>query len=271
MEITTPTRSEWTLFSELARLEGWRVPALELELFQGDLAHGAFVLRAEEMPRGFVTAVAHERSGWIGNLIVPARERGKGFGARLFGHALQTLEERGMSSQWLTASPLGRPLYERRGFRVVDRVERWTLRLEGSWDAAACDGAGEDELLRGDREAWGESRSALLMALSRKGRVIAFGGTVALLQDGGGVQILGPWCSREGCPRENRRILLAALSLARPGDELVADVLASSPVAPLLTAAGFIRTGETDLMVRGASEGLDLSRVVALASLGSMG
>ena len=37
-------------------------------------------------------------------------------------HAIKSLRARGV---WLTASELGRPLYERRGFCVIDGVERW--------------------------------------------------------------------------------------------------------------------------------------------------
>jgi hypothetical protein len=71
MEIMMPTDADWQVFLALAREEGWRVPKSELELFRGPLAGSAFVLRRGEEVLGFVTAVAHERSGWIGNLIVP--------------------------------------------------------------------------------------------------------------------------------------------------------------------------------------------------------
>ena len=87
--------------------------------------------------------------------------------------------------------------------------------------------------------------------MTREGRIFAHGETVLLLQAGAELQVLGPWYSREFCPRENRLVLTAALEAAGTG-ELVVDVLASAPVAALLSAAGFERRGECALMVRGA-------------------
>jgi GNAT superfamily N-acetyltransferase len=271
MQIVHPTESDWRLFLELARLEGWRVPAQELALYRGPFADAALVLKEAGKAHGFVTAVAHEKSGWVGNLLVPKACRGKGFGALLFEHALRELERRGMRNIWLTASVQGRPIYEKRGFRVLDGVVRWTCRAaEESAAAAEVAPAAVGRLLAADARVWGESRQRLLAPLAAAGTVLASGGTVALLQEGNGMRVIGPWLSPELCPRENRLLLTALLAAAGPGEELVADVLASSPVASLLAAAGFAPAGYNDLMLRGEAAG-DLTRLVALASLGSMG
>jgi hypothetical protein len=227
------------------------------------------VLRRGEEVFGFVTAVAHERSGWVGNLIVPRDCRGRGYGALLFDHAVTVLERQGVASIWLTASPLGRPLYEKKGFAAVDGIVRWTLKAEGG---SLADGRTEaGRLLAGDARVWGESRDRLLSPLAGEGQVFACGGTVALLQDGDGMQVLGPWVSADLCPRENRRLLLAILGAAAERTELVTDVVESSPLQSMLRAAGFARQGRCDLMVRGSAAGVRLSQLVSLASLGSMG
>jgi len=271
MKIMTPTDADWQVFLSLARDEGWRVPKNELALYRGPLAGSAFVLREGEEVLGFVTAVAHDRSGWIGNLLVPRDCRGRGFGTLLFGHAVRVLEGCGVESLWLTASPLGRPLYEKNGFVTLDGIVRWTLKAEGG-SVAAGEGRGQTEhLLSGDAMAWGESRGRLLEPLAQGGQVFACGGTVALLQAGAGIQVLGPWYSAELCPRENRLLLLAILGAAAERIELVTDVVESSPLQSLLRAAGFTRQGRCDLMVRGRAEGVCLTKMVALASLGSMG
>lgn len=271
MQIANPSESDWQLFLDLARQEGWRVPPQELILYRGSLADCAFVLKDAGTARGFVTAVAHGKSGWIGNLLVPAECRGRGYGTLLFDHALATLARRGVGSIWLTASPLGRPIYEKKGFRGVDGVERWTMRAAGAPVAVDVTAVGLERLLAADALVWGESRRALLEPLAAAGRVFASGSTVALLQQAGAMRVIGPWVSPELCPRENRMLLMALLSAAGEGEELVADVLASSPLKPLLAAAGFTAGGYNDLMVRGETAGIDLSRLVALASLGSMG
>jgi GNAT superfamily N-acetyltransferase len=270
MEIISPTDADWQVFLALARAEGWRVPKNELALYRGPLAGSAFVLRRGEEVYGFVTAVAYEKSGWVGNLIVPPDCRGRGYGALLFDHAVDVLERQGVASIWLTASTLGRPLYEKKGFAVIDGVVRWTLKAEGR----SLIESGRTEmarLLASDALAWGESRHRLLASLAQQGQVFGFGGTVALLQGGDGMQVLGPWVSEELCPRENRRLLLAVLGAVAERTELVTDVIESSPLQSLLRAAGFNRQGRCELMVRGETDRVQLAKLVALASLGSMG
>jgi hypothetical protein len=48
-------------------------------------------------------------------------------------------------------------------------------------------------------------------------------------------------------------------------------VLVSSPLRTLLVASGFQAVGRTLLMARGDTSAVDLSQLVALASLGSFG
>jgi GNAT superfamily N-acetyltransferase len=269
MQISHPTDADWPFFLDWARQEGWRVPANELGLFRGPLAECAFVLKERGAPRGFVTAVHHERSGWIGNLIVPADLRGRGCGGLLLRHALEVLRRRGVDSIWLTASDLGRPIYEKLGFRPMDGIRRYTLTI-GEGGAGSSPAAGGEALLRGDCRVWGESRP-LLGHLALGGFVAASGGTAALLQEGETMRVIGPWVSAESCPRENRLVLTALLSAATPGTELAADILESSPAGALLAAAGFEPRVRTDLMVLGPASGVQLSQLVALASLGSIG
>lgn len=270
MEIVSPAGEDWELFLGLARAEGWRVPLQEVELYRRVLAESAFVLRHGEEVCGFVTAVCHGRSGWIGNLIVSGPYRRRGLGALLFDYAADVLRRRGARSLWLTASFQGRPLYERRGFRVLDTITRWVLQAEGG---ALFEGReGEwSVLLSGDYSVWGESRSLLLEALLPGGQIFSFGGTAALLQSGDRLQVLGPWISQELCPRENRKLIMAVLATAPSGREIVCDVPASSPVQALLHAAGFQPQGSCALMACGEIDEVNLTPLVSLASLGSMG
>ncbi|PLX82270.1 MAG: hypothetical protein C0617_14160 [Desulfuromonas sp.] len=269
MEIRTSKDSDWEVFLRWTRREGWRVPAQELELYRGPLAGSAFVLRADGEVRGLVTAVSHERSGWVGNLIVPAAYRGRGYGGLLFDHATDVLERRGAQGIWLTASVLGHPIYEKRGFQTIDSVVRW-VRRDSTPSGGAKPTARPEALFREDARVWGESRRGLLEPLARRGRVLTCGQSVALLQEGVDFQVFGPWSSQEFCPRENRLLLAAALYSCER-EELVADVLKSSPMGQLLTAAGFVAQGECRLMAKGPATPPGQRGLVALASLGSMG
>lgn len=270
MEINVAGQGDWDCFLTLAQLEGWRVPATEVELFRGPLAQCAFALREAGRFCGLVTAVAYPQSGWIGNLLVPAAERGKGYGAALFDFAVASLQQQGVTSYWLTASEQGAPLYRRRGFVSVDQVQRWGLRTAGS--ALECPKSSEEltRLLREDAAVWGESRGRLLAPLAKGAAIFAFGQTLAMLQAGERCQVLGPWTSSGHCPRENRQLLMSVLAAANQGAELVADVLVSSPTGSLLAAAGFNPLGCCELMARGPVSAR-LESLTALASLGSLG
>jgi GNAT superfamily N-acetyltransferase len=269
MEVTSVEASDWEVFLSLARQEGWQVPEQELKLVRGPLAECAFSLKNQTGSVGFVTAVNHESGGWIGNLIVHPDWRGRGCGAILFDHAVAVLSRRGAERLWLTASVLGRPLYEKRGFRTVNGVVRWTLEVSpGSFPPGGGE-VSKEGLFRGDCLAWGESRRRLLDPLIEEGRVFGCGETAALLQKRGRIQVLGPWVSPSLCPRENRQVLTSVLAAAEA--DLVTDVLESSPVSKLLGAAGFRSSGRCDLMIRGDARGVEYSGMVSLASLGSMG
>lgn len=262
---------DWTTFLALAGLEGWRIPQIELRLFAGPWAGRILALRGSAGFAGLVTAVAHERSGWIGNLLVPSVQRGRGYGRRLFQAARERLLEQGCSRLWLTASPQGQPLYAASGFRPVELVERWVRPPGSSGPVDAGPDVDPAVLARLDRAAWGEARRELLDGLVRHGQVFSCGESAALLQTGAELQVLGPWLSEDFCPGTNRRLLKALLAAADPQVEIVCDVLASSPLRSLLVANGFSRAGSTRLMVSGEPPDTGLRRVVALASLGSLG
>lgn len=273
--IGSPSPPEWDIFLRWASGEGWRVPARELALYRNELADSAFVLRdAAGTPLGFVTVCRHQRSAWIGNLIVDPKRRGAGHGRRLFTHATAMLTTGGVATLWLTASESGAPLYVACGFRAVGRIERWVWRGNGG-SAASTGPAARGELYplaKADAAAWGDTRVGLLTLLARDGRILSSGSTVALLQPGNDdPHILGPWLSADLCPRSNRSVLAMALDAVDGAGEVVVDLLGGSPVRSLLSAAGFCRTGETVLMVRGEPGTVKSGEIVALASLGSMG
>ena len=264
-------KDDWAFFLDWAARESWRIPGQELQLYQGPLSDSAFVMRAGRQPLGFVTIARHERSGWIGNLVVNPDCRRQGIGRQLFEHAMQTLSERGAKTFWLTASREGQPLYNRYSFTEVDKIERWVHAGPFGMTIEDLPAENHDLLFRQDAEAWGESRFWLLAHLSQKGRILTSGDTVALLQEGTSRYMVGPWLSKNCCPRENRQLLNQVLAATNRKAEIVVDLLGSSTVKTLLMAAGFGKVGETGLMARGPRTGFHKEKLVALASLGSMG
>lgn len=274
MTIARPAVRDWPVFRQWAEHEGWRVPMRELALYREELADSALVLRDEtERPLGFVTVCRQLNSAWIGNLIVDPQQRGFGYGRRLFQRAVSDLSARGVATLWLTASNDGRPLYESFGFREIGRIERWLWSGIGGGSPPRVDDGERNlySLVKADTAAWGCSRAGLLTLLARGSRIVTSGNAVAMLQPGDDLCVLGPWLSSDLCPRDNRLILNRILDCLAGAGEIAVDINSTSPVRPLLHAAGFRQSGETVLMRRGDPEGVRHGEVVALASLGSMG
>jgi len=272
MKIRTSLQSDWERFDTLSQNESWRVPALERKLFLSAWRHDAGALIKDELFCGLVTAVAHDKSGWIGNLIVPVELRGQGYGGFLFRWAVKKLLRDHVTSIWLTASEQGRPIYEREGFEIVDRIERWVLQpRQGVWTDVTAGRESWTYLSNFDQQVWGESRSVLLNTLQKNNQSFCCDDSVALLQCDNEMQIIGPWYSKDPCSRSNRKLLQQLIAVANPSVEIVVDLLASSPIRSLLAAAGFQPAGETALMASGESSQVDFKKMIALASLGSVG
>lgn len=269
MELIRPNEADWKTFLQMADCEGWTVPDQEVALLKGPLAEGTVALRMDGRMVAFVSAVCHGRSGWVGNLLMHPDMRGRGLGRRLFDHTLELLERKGAKEIWLTASKMGRPLYERSGFVCVNRTVRW--KCSGGLGGGQKGQQDAELLIAADSHAWGEERRSLLEPLAASGLVFAEGSSAALLQGGEGEQVIGPWLSGSLCPMENRSLLTAILEAAAPDRPLVVDLLDTSPVRTMLVAAGFERQGSSDLMVRGESASTFQPGLVALASLGSIG
>lgn len=259
--------SDWLVFRTLAQQEGWRVPQQELALHRQGGCSRAWALRQHGCTIGLVTGVSHQHSAWIGNLIIAPGERGCGYGAALFDHAVRELRAAGATTLWLTASTQGVPLYAARGFHRVGQVERWVRQEGGSGEGALADAGSAGAHV--DAAVWGDARRPLLCHLEKRGSWLQQGESLALLQRGDDLQVIGPWYSSRQ-PREDAELLTRLLAAAVPHRELVVDLLGNSGRERLLTAVGFTPGGSTELMVAGPTQ-VQWSRLLALATLGSCG
>ena len=74
------------------------------------------------------TALAFSQRGHVGiyNVGTPPAHRGRGYGAAITAHAAAQGFREGAGFAYLQASPMGLPVYERLGFRIVETWSCWT-------------------------------------------------------------------------------------------------------------------------------------------------
>jgi GNAT superfamily N-acetyltransferase len=77
---------------------------------------------------GCLTIVDHERNADVEMVAVAPEARGHGIAGKLLAHALADAAERGMETSTLVATRLGRPVYERLGYRAFGVLQMWERR-----------------------------------------------------------------------------------------------------------------------------------------------
>lgn len=84
-----------------------------------------FAAEADGQVVGTACACVFEHVAWVNLVLVDQMWRGKGIGTRLMRYVLAYLDERGIPSIRLDATPLGQPVYEKLGFKVEYTLTRY--------------------------------------------------------------------------------------------------------------------------------------------------
>lgn len=150
----------------LKEAAGWNQTAADWQRVLALEPDGCFAIECDGQARATTTAVCFGKElAWVGMVLTDAQYRGRGFARRLMEHSLAHL--RGQRVAWikLDATDMGRPLYERLGFREEGTIERW-IRPAGvvPWHSGAAGRFELDPTL--DRQAFGADRSRLLGVLA---------------------------------------------------------------------------------------------------------
>jgi hypothetical protein len=215
-----------------------------------------------------VTAVSYERSGWIGNLLVRPELRHRGIGKSLMNEAIASLEHSGMKTVWLTASPSGKPLYERLGFRAIDEVDRWL------GDGFAVTLPPDRHVLTDrhkelDMAGWGDRRELLLTALVGEGETIVGQDAFLVTRKIGELHQIGPWGGTADAAGALFKQFVASIT---GGERICLDVpRRNRELECFLERQGLKKNGCTVLMYRGATPSYRPELIGACASMGSMG
>ena len=180
-------------------LSSARDPAA-LEFYRASPGGRLIVACCDGRVTGVSYAVSFGLTGWIGNVAVRPDARGQGIGTAVSQAALDTLRRAGVATVLLTATNLGRPIYEKLGFGYDGlHYGIWRREPEAVADAAGhragADAAGDagvvtdggiEDASRLDAAATGEDRRRYLTPLAARVRVTG---------DGAGYRLRVPWGS----------------------------------------------------------------------------
>lgn len=120
---------------ELARGVGWEWSEARARRTQRIRPAQTWLAREGQETVGTVCCFVYGDAGsgplaWVAGMIVRPDRQGQGVGRRLVEAALAFAQEHGAASVGLDATPAGRAVYERLGFRAVAEDPRWARPAE---------------------------------------------------------------------------------------------------------------------------------------------
>ena len=209
---------------------------------------------------------------WIGMVLVDPQERRQGIATRLMNVAMDYLNDK-VATVKLDATAQGKPVYERFGFQVESRVERWsgTMKAREEETPNLLNHEASRELLALDREAFTADRSKLIEKLIDDACVPpvllrATDGTLggyALARRGTNGDYVGPIVVKE--PQYVDSLLDQVLS-ELPGGHVYIDLNMECGVGTrLLSDRGFVKERDLIRMVKGGPGKKTSPLVIAIA------
>jgi GNAT superfamily N-acetyltransferase len=169
----------------LKQQAGWNQLEADWARFLALEPTGCFVAEWDGQPVGTTTTCIFGTVAWVAMVLVDPAFRGRGIGTALMAHALAYLDQRGVQSVRLDATPLGQPIYEKQGFVAEYTLARYAGTVAGT-DPVAGVVPFQAEHLNGlldlDRRVTGTDRRKLLLRLLEEwpdgARVVHRDGTV---------------------------------------------------------------------------------------------
>jgi len=274
MTIEPFQQADIAAFMELAAAEGWVAEPWEFAFLLAVFPQGCFCVRGRDRKGiAFVTALRHEKSGWIGNLIVSEGFRGRGIGEALFMKAVKALRGAGVGTLWLTASNSGKSLYEKYGFNRLDAVVRWSgtgRRRHVGHTRSPCREESSTSVSCIDRQAWGDRRDALLAVTAGRGQLLLEESAFMVIQPCGADIQLGPSSALDSGAAEC--LCDAALGSVPQETRVYIDApLSNRSAMRLFCRRGMRITGSTELMYAGVKPDYRPDMLYGLATMGSCG
>ncbi len=198
LRVRTLTAADLDFADSVRALAGWNQTRADWERFLALEPGGCFLAEWNGTPAGTATATLYgPELAWIGMVLVHPDFRRCGIGRALLERCVAYLRGRGVGCIKLDATPAGRLVYDRLGFRSEWSLKRWVGRPVGAkldapksklrpWEES--DAARVESL---DAAAFGVSRRALLGALAEES-------TAALVMESAASGIAGFGFARAG-------------------------------------------------------------------------
>jgi GNAT superfamily N-acetyltransferase len=248
----------------LNSLAGWNQTASDWQRFLDASPDGCFVAETDDRVCGTATTISYEGCfAWIGMVLVDPRYRKRGVGAHLLRKTVEYLDQRGIPTMKLDATPQGQPIYEKMGFVTEYQIERWILkkppdqiRKPATSNFAALT---EDQLLailEKDRDVFGADRSQLLRSLHGENPDLTIGVSdhdilrgYVLGRRGSFADHLGPWMAESWTAAEK---LIHEFVARSSRETIIVDCLTENSFAmKLLRECQFARSRSLTRMYRG--------------------
>lgn len=172
LRVRTMLPADLPFADSLRALVGWNQTLADWQRFLRMEPQGCFLAEWDGAPAGTATTVVYGPDlAWIGMVLVHPEYRRRGIGGSLLLTCIEHLQVLGVRCIKLDATPEGRPVYEKVGFRDEWTLRRWEADLPSPAPRApdarirawAEVGAPLLDLL--DAQAFGVSRRELMIAL----------------------------------------------------------------------------------------------------------
>jgi GNAT superfamily N-acetyltransferase len=264
MRLRTMTKHDVAAGLRLNSLSGWNQTAADWHRFLGPSPEGCFVAEIDERVCGTAATISYqERFAWIGMVLVDPEYRKRGVGTQLLRRTVEYLDQCGIPTMKLDATPQGQPIYEKMGFVTEYQIERWILKRPAdqiaepatSNFAVITDGQ-LSAILEEDRHIFGADRSQLLRSLRSETPEFTLGAFeqgalrgYALGRRGSFADHFGPWMAES---RSGAEMLIDEFLLRSSRDTLIVDCLTANSLAmELLRARLFTPSRTLTRMYRG--------------------
>ncbi len=178
INIRTLTESDLDFADSIREMAGWNQRSGDWRRLLKHDPEGCFLAEWNGRPAGTATTTAYGTDlAWIGMVIVHPDLRRHGIGRALLNHCIGHLQNAGVASIKLDATPLGKTVYDRLGFVDEWGLARWEAErrqpdMSAGEGVESVDETLPDDIISLDLEAFGTDRSRMLQALAAQSETI---------------------------------------------------------------------------------------------------